>query len=111
MVYSCSLDIGSGCICEPMALLMTKPLHSISDGKTRCKWVGAKPHVITYHDREWGVPTHDDRKHFEMLLLEGAQAGLTWETILLRGMAIVERLRSSIRRRWRDLRRRRKPCC
>ena len=84
MVYSCSLDIGSGCICEPMALLMTKPLHSISDGKTRCKWVGAKPHVITYHDREWGVPTHDDRKHFEMLLLEGAQAGLTWETILLR---------------------------
>ena len=63
---------------------MTKLLHSISDGKTRCGWVGAKPHAITYHDREWGVPIHDDRKHFEMLLLEGAQAGLTWETILLR---------------------------
>ncbi len=63
--------------------LMTNPAP-ISDGKTRCGWVGAKPHFITYHDREWGVPIHDDRKHFEMLLLEGAQAGLTWETILLR---------------------------
>jgi DNA-3-methyladenine glycosylase I len=63
---------------------MTKPLRPISDGKTRCSWVGNKPHFIDYHDREWGVPVHDDRKHFEMLLLEGAQAGLTWETILLR---------------------------
>jgi DNA-3-methyladenine glycosylase I len=43
-----------------------------------------KPHLIRYHDEEWGVPVHDDRTHFEMLLLEGAQAGLTWETILLR---------------------------
>ena len=67
-----------------MALLMTKHLRLIADGKTRCGWVGGKPHFITYHDREWGVPIHDDRKHFEMLLLEGAQAGLTWETILLR---------------------------
>ena len=63
---------------------MTKQVPPISDGKTRCGWVGTKPHFITYHDREWGVPIHDDRKHFEMLLLEGAQAGLTWETILLR---------------------------
>ena len=63
---------------------MAKPLHPIDDGKTRCGWVGGKPHFIVYHDREWGVPVHDDRKHFEMLLLEGAQAGLTWETILLR---------------------------
>lgn len=50
----------------------------------RCGWVGDKPHLIRYHDEEWGVPVHDDRKHFEMLLLEGAQAGLTWETILRR---------------------------
>ena len=64
--------------------MMTKPLRPISDGKTRCGWVGAKPHFIAYHDQEWGVPIHDDRKHFEMLLLEGAQAGLAWETILLR---------------------------
>ncbi len=57
---------------------------SATDRKTRCGWVGLKPHLIRYHDEEWGVPVHDDRKHFEMLLLEGAQAGLTWETILLR---------------------------
>ena len=63
---------------------MTKRFLSIADGKIRCGWVGGKPHFIVYHDQEWGVPVHDDRKHFEMLLLEGAQAGLTWETILLR---------------------------
>jgi DNA-3-methyladenine glycosylase I len=63
---------------------MDKHLRSISDDRARCDWVGCKPHLIHYHDREWGVPVHDDRTHFEMLLLEGAQAGLTWETILLR---------------------------
>jgi DNA-3-methyladenine glycosylase I len=55
-----------------------------SDNRIRCSWVGQKPHLIRYHDEEWGVPVHDDCRHFEMLLLEGAQAGLTWETILLR---------------------------
>jgi DNA-3-methyladenine glycosylase I len=64
--------------------MMTKRFLPITDGKVRCGWVGGKPHFIAYHDQEWGVPIHDDRKHFEMLLLEGAQAGLTWETILLR---------------------------
>ncbi len=63
---------------------MTKLLRPISHGKPRCGWVGDKPHFIAYHDCEWGVPVHDDRKLFEMLLLEGAQAGLTWETILLK---------------------------
>jgi DNA-3-methyladenine glycosylase I len=59
-----------------------------SAGKTtaaipiRCAWAGDKPYMIRYHDREWGRPVHRDRKHFEMLLLEGAQAGLTWDTIL-----------------------------
>jgi DNA-3-methyladenine glycosylase I len=49
----------------------------------RCGWVGrGKPHYEKYHDEEWGVPVHDDNKHFEMLILEGAQAGLNWETIL-----------------------------
>lgn len=52
--------------------------------KIRCGWAGDKPHMIRYHDNEWGRPVHDDRKHFEMLLLEGAQAGLTWDTILRR---------------------------
>jgi DNA-3-methyladenine glycosylase I len=51
---------------------------------TRCGWAGQKPHMVRYHDDEWGRPVHDDRRHFEMLLLEGAQAGLTWETILRR---------------------------
>ncbi len=53
--------------------------------RTRCAWVGrGKPHYEQYHDDEWGVPVHDDRRHFEMLILEGAQAGLSWETILRR---------------------------
>jgi DNA-3-methyladenine glycosylase I len=51
----------------------------------RCPWVGQdKPHYEAYHDTEWGIPVHDDLKHFEMLVLEGAQAGLSWETILKR---------------------------
>lgn len=51
----------------------------------RCPWVDlAKPDYVAYHDQEWGVPVHDDRKHFEFLLLEGAQAGLSWYTILRR---------------------------
>ena len=48
----------------------------------RCKWPGADPLYIAYHDDEWGVPVRDDRKLFEMLQLEGAQAGLSWITIL-----------------------------
>jgi len=50
--------------------------------KTRCKWAGSDLLYIDYHDREWGVATHDDRKLFEFLILEGAQAGLSWITIL-----------------------------
>lgn len=48
----------------------------------RCAWAGADPLYIAYHDEEWGVPVHDDRKLFEMLILDGAQAGLSWLTIL-----------------------------
>jgi DNA-3-methyladenine glycosylase I len=51
----------------------------------RCKWCeGSFEDYVTYHDQEWGVPVHDDRKHFEFLILEGAQAGLSWATILKR---------------------------
>ena len=50
--------------------------------KTRCGWADSDPLYVEYHDKEWGVPVHDDRKLFEMLLLEGAQAGLSWITIL-----------------------------
>lgn len=54
-----------------------------SPAKTRCAWVRADdPLMLAYHDREWGVPVHDDRTHFEFLILEGAQAGLSWTTIL-----------------------------
>ena len=49
---------------------------------TRCSWCGTDPLYVRYHDEEWGVPSHDDRHLFEMLLLEGAQAGLSWITIL-----------------------------
>jgi DNA-3-methyladenine glycosylase I len=52
------------------------------DGKLRCAWCTTDPLYIDYHDREWGVPLHDDRGLFEMLCLEGAQAGLSWLTIL-----------------------------
>jgi DNA-3-methyladenine glycosylase I len=53
-----------------------------ADGKTRCWWAGTDPLYIRYHDEEWGRPVHDDRRLFEMLILEGAQAGLSWLTIL-----------------------------
>ena len=48
----------------------------------RCSWAGEDPLYVAYHDKEWGVPVHDDRVLFEFLLLEGAQAGLSWITIL-----------------------------
>ena len=48
----------------------------------RCSWAGTDPGMIAYHDEEWGVPVHDDRLLFEFLTLEGAQAGLSWQTIL-----------------------------
>ena len=60
----------------------------------RCPWTGDDPLYIDYHDQEWGVPSHDDRHLFEMLILEGAQAGLSWITIL--------RKRESYRRAFAD---------
>jgi DNA-3-methyladenine glycosylase I len=63
---------------------MARRTTDTTDEKTRCGWVGNKPHFIPYHDEEWGVPVHDEHRHFEMLILEGAQAGLSWSTILLR---------------------------
>jgi len=50
--------------------------------KTRCKWAASNEEFFAYHDEEWGRPQHDDRKLFEMLNLEGAQAGLSWLTVL-----------------------------
>jgi len=53
-----------------------------SCGKIRCAWAAGNELAIRYHDEEWGVPVHDDRTLFEFLILEGAQAGLSWNTIL-----------------------------
>jgi DNA-3-methyladenine glycosylase I len=50
--------------------------------KARCAWAGSEPLYVAYHDDEWGVPVHDDVTLFEFLILEGAQAGLSWSTIL-----------------------------
>ena len=50
--------------------------------KKRCDWSGSDPLYVAYHDNEWGVPVHDDRTLFEFLILEGAQAGLSWITVL-----------------------------
>jgi DNA-3-methyladenine glycosylase I len=64
-----------------------KNVEKLRSGKmirvtTRCAWAGTDPLYIAYHDNEWGVPVHDDQKLFEMLILDGAQAGLSWITIL-----------------------------
>jgi len=53
-----------------------------AQSRPRCAWAGDDPLYVAYHDREWGVPLHDDRRLFELLTLEGAQAGLAWITIL-----------------------------
>lgn len=58
--------------------------------KSRCGWAGNDPLYIAYHDTEWGVPVHDDRTLFEFLVLEGAQAGLSWITILRKRPAYRE---------------------
>ena len=50
--------------------------------QNRCEWAGSDPLYVEYHDKEWGVPVHDDYRIFEMLVLEGAQAGLSWLTVL-----------------------------
>jgi DNA-3-methyladenine glycosylase I len=64
----------------PMSSRKTSPAPT--DGLVRCPWAGDDPLYRQYHDREWGVPLHSDRKLFELLILEGAQAGLSWITIL-----------------------------
>lgn len=62
----------------------TRPLRRTraATALARCPWPGADPLYLAYHDREWGTPVHDDQRLFEMLVLEGAQAGLSWITIL-----------------------------
>jgi DNA-3-methyladenine glycosylase I len=59
-----------------------RPVVRHEDGRWRCAWCGTDPLYVSYHDEEWGVPSHDDQHLFEMLCLEGAQAGLSWITVL-----------------------------
>ena len=62
---------------------MAKRRVEAPDDLSRCDWaLKGEPDYVAYHDHEWGVPVHDDRRHFEFLILEGAQAGLSWATIL-----------------------------
>lgn len=58
------------------------PKISIMNTEKRCSWSGENPLMVSYHDKEWGVPVHNDRTLFEFLILEGAQAGLSWQTVL-----------------------------
>ena len=66
----------------PLKLKATLKAHVADAQKPRCAWPSNDPLMLRYHDLEWGVPVHDDRKHFEFLILEGAQAGLSWRTVL-----------------------------
>ena len=62
---------------------MAKDTYTPTDNNHRCEWVrGGNELYHQYHDQEWGVPVHDDARHFEFLILEGAQAGLSWSTVL-----------------------------
>jgi len=62
----------------------SKPKEKVAEAPAvvRCAWAATDPKLMSYHDEEWGVPLHDDRALFEFLILEGAQAGLSWSTIL-----------------------------
>ena len=62
--------------------MMKEALFLSEDGKKRCSWCNVDKLYMDYHDYEWGVPNHDDQHLFEMLCLEGAQAGLSWHTVL-----------------------------
>ena len=77
--------------------------------KKRCAWCLGDPLYVAYHDEEWGVPVHDDRKLFEMLILEGAQAGLSWLTILRRREGYRRASTASMRAKSRAMTRGRPP--
>ncbi len=62
----------------------SQPQLTVHPARRRCSWAAGSPAMIEYHDQEWGTPHHDDRALFELITLEGAQAGLSWRTILAR---------------------------
>src|SRR5216684_7324858 len=69
-------------------------MRSEASPDKRCSWVNTDdPLLLQYHDREWGVPVHNDRKHFEVLVLSGAQAGLNWSLVLKKAGRVSPRVR------------------
>lgn len=67
---------------KPQFELRDSVKRDLADGVSRCHWAGSDPLMAEYHDSEWGTPKHDDEQHFEFLILEAAQAGLSWMTVL-----------------------------
>jgi DNA-3-methyladenine glycosylase I len=79
------LDHRDRCGCRPVPTKLLQKIRmrdAVDDGRPRCAWATSDPLYVRYHDEEWGKPSHDDRHLFEMIILEGAQAGLSWITIL-----------------------------
>jgi DNA-3-methyladenine glycosylase I len=73
--------VSARCFCFKLPISKMKTPHK-NKNVVRCRWAGDDPLMVRYHDHEWGVPQHNDRVLFEFLILEGAQAGLSWDTIL-----------------------------
>ena len=82
VAFPAQWDEVTGTCCAISAREPGGTLRRVTDAVKRCSWAVGDPLMIAYHDRQWGVPEHDDRTLFEMLILEGAQAGLSWSTIL-----------------------------
>jgi DNA-3-methyladenine glycosylase I len=78
------LEHAKECACRPIPNALLRRIEASAPDPTlpRCPWATTDPLYLRYHDEEWGIPSHDDRHLFEMLILEGAQAGLSWITIL-----------------------------
>jgi hypothetical protein len=70
------------------------------NNRQRCEWPGDDPLMVRYHDEEWGVPVHDDRKWFEFIVLDAFQAGLSWRTVLHKRKAFHQVFLVSILSKW-----------
>jgi DNA-3-methyladenine glycosylase I len=77
-----SLSVGVGVTAHCLLPTESKPFIMIPSTATRCPWPSNDPLMIEYHDTEWGVPLHDDKKLFEFMVLDAFQAGLSWRTVL-----------------------------
>ena len=78
-------------------------IKDLSEHRQRCPWAESDPIEKAYHDSEWGRPLFDDRRIFEFLILEGAQAGLSWKTVLYKREGYRKALVNSILKKWRAI--------